>query len=166
MGMKPIFALAILSAVASGQAGPKLEFEVASIRPSQTSPDARVDVGLRLDGSQAHIASLTLRDYLAMAYGVKAYQISGPDWIASDRFDLSAKLPAGSNSGQIPEMLQTFLAERFGLKYHRDQKELPVYALILGKTPLKLQKSAPGVEGTETKGAVNVSGSGSADGFR
>jgi uncharacterized protein (TIGR03435 family) len=162
--MKPIFALAILSAVASGQAGPKLEFEVASIRPSQTSPDARVDVGLRLDGSQAHIASLTLRDYLAMAYGVKAYQISGPDWIASDRFDLSAKLPAGSNSGQIPEMLQTFLAERFGLKYHRDQKELPVYALILGKTPLKLQKSAPGVEGTETKGAVNVSGSGSADG--
>jgi len=123
-----------------------------------------VDVGLRLDGSQAHIVSLTLRDYVAMAYRVKAYQVTGPDWIASDRFDLNAKLPAGSSSDQIPEMVQGFLADRFGLKFHREQKELPVYALILGKTPLKLVKSAPSADGAETKGAVSVNGSGSADG--
>jgi uncharacterized protein (TIGR03435 family) len=120
-------------------------------------------VGLHLDGSQVHIASLPLRDYIAMAYKVKTYQISGPDRIA-DRFDLNAKLPAGSTSAQIPEMVLAFLTDRFGLKVHHDQKELPVYALILGKTPLRLVKSAPSVDGADTKGAVNVAGSGSADG--
>lgn len=159
-----IAAILFPAALLVGQAGPKLEFEVASIRPSQPSPDTRLDVGLRLDGSQAHIASLPLRDYIAMAYRVKNYQIAGPDWMESDRFDLSAKLPAGSNSDQIPEMVQALLADRFGMKLHREQKELPVYALILGKTPLKLEKSAPGVEGAQTKGAVSIAGSGSRDG--
>src|SRR5580704_4785794 len=123
---------AIPAITAFGQA--KLEFEVASVRPSAPQGvGARVDVGFHLDGSQVHIASLPLRDYIAMAYKVKTYQITGPDRIA-DRFDLNAKLPAGSNSDQIPEMVLAFLTDRFGLKAHHEQKELPVYALVLGKT--------------------------------
>ena len=163
--MKPIhrFALALLAPIAVF-AQSKLEFDAASIRPSQPSPEVRVDVGLRLDGSQAHISSLPLRDYLAMAYRLRQYQVTGPDWMTAARFDLSAKLPAGSNSDQIPDMLQTLLQDRFQLKFHKEQRELPVYALIAGKTPLKLEKSAPVPEGTQSKGATEVSGSGSAEG--
>jgi uncharacterized protein (TIGR03435 family) len=123
-----------------------------------------VDVGFHLDGSQVHIVSFALRDYIAMAYRVKPYQVTGPDRVGSDRFDLNAKLPPGSKSDQIPEMVLAFLTDRFGLKTHHDQKELPVYALVLGKNPLKLAKSASSPDGGETKGAVNVAGSGSADG--
>jgi uncharacterized protein (TIGR03435 family) len=144
---------------------PKLEFEVASIRPSQTSGPDRVDIGLHVDGQLARIASLTIRDYLAMAYQVKGYQITGPDWIASDRFDLSAKLPAGATSDQIPAMLQSFFEDRFQLKLHREKKDLPVYALVV-KPPLKLQESAPDAAGAPPtqNGSRNVSASGSAAG--
>jgi uncharacterized protein (TIGR03435 family) len=141
-----------------------LEFEVASVRPSAPpSVQNSVNIGLRLDGSQARIVSFTFKDYVAMAYRIKAYQISGPDWVANDRFDLTAKLPAGSTSDQIPEMLQAFLAERFGLKFHHEKKEQPVYALVLGKTPLKLKEVAarPDDDGPP---ATNVAASGSSAG--
>ncbi len=143
-----------------------LEFEVASVRPSAPqSADNRVDIGLHLDGSQARIASFTFKAFVAMAYRVKAYQISGPDWVGTDRFDLNAKLPAGATSDQIPEMLQALLADRFQLKFHRDKKELPVYALVLGKTPLKL-KEVPPSPADEDNGppATNVAASGSGAG--
>ena len=135
--MKTLLLTAVGTIAAWGQTQPvKWEFEVASVRPSAPqSAENQVNIGLHLDGSQARIASFTFKDYVAMAYRVKAYQISGPDWTGTDRFDLNAKLPAGATSDQIPEMLQALLADRFQLKFHREKKELPVYALVLGKEP-------------------------------
>jgi len=46
--------------------------------------------------------------------------------MASDRWDITAKLPAGSDPKQIPEMLQALLRERFQMKMHRETKELPM----------------------------------------
>ncbi len=161
--MKAI-ALAILGAgVLLAQAPAGLKFEVASLRPSQTNQD-RVNVGVHYDGAQVRINSLPMRDYIARAYGLKLYQVSGPEWLTSERFDLSAKLPEGAKQDQLGEMLQALLAERFQLKVHRDKKELPVYALVIGKPPLKLQESAPDPPGTERKPVVNVTATGSADG--
>ena len=147
-------------------AAPKLEFEVVSVRPVDAPAAGAVDnVGIHLDGAQVRISSRTLRDFIAMAYRVQAYQVTGPDWIASDRFSLSATLPAGSNSSQIPDMLQTLLTDRFHLKMHRDKKDLPVYALVTGKGPLQLKESAPSANtADQPKGVLNVSGSGSAAG--
>src|SRR5262249_3299076 len=61
----------------------KLEFEVASVKPfSITQAGAPVTLGARIDGAQARLVGLTMRDLLAMAYRVKIYQLNGPDWIA------------------------------------------------------------------------------------
>ncbi len=160
-----IAAIGILAGtLAFGQAAaPKLEFEVASVRLSQPSGPNRVDVGLRMDGSQAHFGSLTLKDYIAMAYRVTASRVSGPEWLASQRFDISAKLPDGGTRDQIPQMLQSLLADRFQLKFHHETKELPAYALVLGKPPLKLTKT-PDAATPDTQGAVNVTASGSVAG--
>jgi uncharacterized protein (TIGR03435 family) len=98
-----------------------------------------------------------------MAYKVKDYQISGPDWAAGERFDIAATLPAGAKEDQVPDMLKALLAERFQMKFHRDKKDFPVYALVAGKGGLKAKESAPEADkGDEEgpKGAVNVSGSG------
>lgn len=160
--MKTIWLAVLSTTCLLAQAPPNLQFEVASVRAIPEGPIDAVNIGLHLDGSQVHVNSLDFRDYVAMAYRVKQYQVSGPDWISSARFDVNAKLPDGAKSDQIPEMLQALLAERFQLKAHREQKELPVYALIVGKTPLKIQASAPGAESAPAaKGdrAVNVSGS-------
>ena len=139
------FGVAMLaSSLALAQAPePKLEFEVASVRKSETNPaaDNAVALGLRMDGAQARIGRLTLRDYIGMAWRVKTYQILGPDWLGTERFDINAKLPAGATADQIPRMLQSLITERFGLKFHREPKEMPVYALMIGKPPLKLKDS-------------------------
>jgi uncharacterized protein (TIGR03435 family) len=154
--------IACLASVAFAQPA----FEVASIRPSSQQLDQRVDVGLHIDGAQFRVGSFSLRDYLGMAYRMKPYQISGPDWIASERFDLAATLPAGVSTDLIPEMLQALLAERFQVKLHRDKKEFPVYVLEIGKGPLKLQASPldPDAADADGKGVANVAASGSGQG--
>jgi uncharacterized protein (TIGR03435 family) len=161
-------AIALLSAAQALAQTPdkKLEFEVASVRPSSKDlrDAAAVALGLRMDGLQARIGALTLRDYIAMAYRIKSYQVVGADWMATERFDVNAKLPEGSTVDQIPGMMQSLLAERFGLKFHREPRELPVYALVIGKPPLKLTENRIDPDASAPTGAVNISATGGASG--
>lgn len=158
--------LACRAAVAQTAApASKAEFEVASIRPSQPSGPNRVDAGLRMDGAQAHFASLSIKNYIALAYHVQGNLISGPDWLGSERFDINAKLPDGSTTAEIPEMMQSLLASRFGLKIHLEKKVMPAYALVLGKSPLKLKELPPDSASPSGPNApVSVAASGSAAG--
>ena len=66
-------------------------------------------------------------------------QISGPGWIQSERYDISAKTAGSASNEQLKLMLQALLASRFKLALHREKKELPVYALVVGKHGSKLQ---------------------------
>jgi uncharacterized protein (TIGR03435 family) len=104
---------------------------------------------------------MTLRDYLGIAYRTKISNIAGPDWIASDRFDISATIPEGNKPAQIPEMFQALLAERFHLKIHREKRDFPVYALIIGKGELKLKEVPPDDDKGKTAEPINASGGGS-----
>ena len=81
------------SAVLLAQTAPaRLEFEVASIKPATTAPlGAQVHVGVQIDGAQVHCTYLSVSNYIRIAYRVKEYQITGPDWLASDRYDIDRK---------------------------------------------------------------------------
>jgi len=158
------FGLSVCLAAFGQAPPPPLEFDVASVRHSPATKPEQVVIGLRMDGSQARIAYFPMRQYVAMAYRVRPRQVSGPDWIDTERFDLNATLPAGATAAQIPEMLQTLLADRFQLKVHREKKETPVYALSLGKAPLKLKEVPPDATSADQQATVNVAGSGSAAG--
>jgi len=129
-----------------GQDAARLAFEVASIRHSGGAPAQGVAVGVRIDGSQFRTTYLTLKDYIGMAYRLKLYQISGPDWIGSDRFDVAATLPEGSLPSQVPTMMQNLLQERFQLKTHREKKDFPIYALEIAKGGLKMNEAPPSAE--------------------
>jgi uncharacterized protein (TIGR03435 family) len=141
-------------------------FEVASIRPSSDAPQQAITAGARIDGAQFHTTYLTLKDYIATAYRLKLYQISGPDWIGATRFDISATLPEGSAPDQVSIMMQTLLAERFQLKFHREKKEFPVYALGIVKTGLKMSEAppAPELENPDPKAPQTFSGTGNGQG--
>src|SRR5690349_9507477 len=129
----------LASAMMWGQAAPAhLEFEVASIRPSGPLVPGQLGIGLHIDGAQVRCNFLSITDYLDMAYKVKNYQVSGPDWLKSDRFDISAKLPEGATRAQVPEMIKTLLATRFQVKLHTEMKPLPVYALVAAKGGAKI----------------------------
>jgi uncharacterized protein (TIGR03435 family) len=149
------------STFAQSQANP--QFEVASIRPSAISDRSEVSVGVHIDGAQVRAIALTLKEYVGIAYRIKVSQITGPDWIGSERYDISATLPQGSTEAQIPEMFQALLLDRFQLKSHQEKKEFPVYALLPGKGQLKLKEepASPDDGKDEPKGGVNVQGGGS-----
>src|SRR5438552_962324 len=160
---------AVLASVAAfsqafGQALPaRPEFEVASIRPSAAATVERINIGVHIDGAQVRCTSLSLKDYIRIAHRVKDFQVSGPEWLASERFDIAATLPGGATREQVPDMLQALLAERFQLKLHRDTKEFPVYGLALGKGGLKMKESPLDPEADSGEGAkapVNVTASG------
>jgi len=154
--------LPVLFAVAAFGQAPRPEFEVASIKPSPPTPPGQVSVGLHIDGAQVRCVYLSIKDYIGMAYRVKGYQISGPDWIASERFDISAKVPEGSTPGQFPEMTQTLLEERFQVKLHRDKKDLPAYVLEIAKGGHTLKESPESA--AEDRGAFNLAAGGTANG--
>jgi uncharacterized protein (TIGR03435 family) len=165
--MKAIKGIALTTLAAASlfaQSSPLPQFEVASIRPSASTPQGQVNVGLHIDGAQVGVASMTLRDYLGIAYHTKISNIVGPDWIASDRFDISATIPAGNKTAQIPEMFQSLLAERFHLKIHREKRDFAVYALIISKGELKLKEVPPDDDKGKTPEPINASGGGSAAG--
>src|SRR5437763_800466 len=138
-----IFAAAILC----GQT-PAPTFEVATVKlaPALT-PDlvisGKMRIGMRSDAGRVEFGFMSLRDLIMAAYEVKSFQITGPDWMTAQRFDIVAKLPEGATKEQAPKMLQALLAERFGLTLHRDNKEVPVYALMVGKGGPKFKESAP-----------------------
>ncbi len=124
------------SAVQSEQ---KPAFEVASIKPSEPMPMGRMRITMGADAGMVRYTNVALKDCIRVAYRVKEFQIEGPDWLGSERFDILAKLPAGSSQDQIPEMLQALLAERFKLALHRDTKEHAIYALVAAKGGPKLK---------------------------
>jgi uncharacterized protein (TIGR03435 family) len=140
-------------------APPPAEFEVASIKPFDPSAQGQLLAGVHIDGAQIRAVGLSLRDLLGIAYKMKATLISGPDWTASERFDVSATLPAGSTREQLPEMFQSLLADRFQVKVHKDKKDFPVYALVVGKGGMKMKETPPDPNDKEddvSKGATNV----------
>ncbi|HYW45484.1 MAG TPA: TIGR03435 family protein [Bryobacteraceae bacterium] len=139
-------------------AGPA--FEVATIKPAAPLNPAMVasgklHVGVSIDAARVDIGFLSLSDLIRTAYRVKTYQVSGPDWMATERFDILAKMPEGASKDQVPEMLQALLADRFKLTIHRDSKDQPVYALLVGKNGPRLKESPPD---TDTPAAAGPDG--------
>ena len=119
----------------------KLSFEVVSIKPSAPQPMNQMRMMRGGDPGRARFTGFSLCDYIRIAYGVKDFQVEGPAWIDSDRFDVEGKLPDGASESQEPEMLQSMLEERFHLKLHRETKDHAIFALVPGKSGPKLQVS-------------------------
>ena len=92
--------------------------------------------------------SVSLRILMLRAYHVKRYEISGPAWIDTAGFDISAKIPQGTTNEQFDTMLRNLLAERFGLEVHRETKELPIYALIVAKGGHKMKAADESAQAT------------------
>jgi bla regulator protein BlaR1 len=139
-----------VSATPSAPEPQAISFEVASVKPS-TDPakgtmfciSGPCAFGERLSvvGSRVNIRFMSLYNLILTAYSIRPNQLSGPDWMQSQRFDIEAKMPESASRKQVPEMLKALLSERFKLAIHRNSKDQPVFALVVGKNGLKLQKA-------------------------
>jgi uncharacterized protein (TIGR03435 family) len=119
-------------------ASESLRFEVASLKPSPT--DAQGGGIIRpTPGNQGYLATnMPLRAYLMIAYVVRNTQITGaPSWFDNDRYDMSAKAEKPSTIEELHIMLQNLLADRCGIKIHKERKETSGYALVIEKVSPK-----------------------------
>jgi uncharacterized protein (TIGR03435 family) len=165
--IQPAILCVFVALAGFGQTAPPPQFEVASIRPSAPGTFGQVGLGLHIDGSQVSIRQFALKDSIAIAFNLKQYQVSGPDWLATEKFDIVAKLPDGAPRDQVRAMLQALLLDRFQMKTHHETKDFSVYAVVVAKSGLKMKELPPDPESDASdgdkksdKGAVNVSVSG------
>jgi uncharacterized protein (TIGR03435 family) len=153
--MKRLFALlSLLSTAAFGQTSDPApdKFEAADVHPSPHS-DNNFDLFMRGPQTRAgryEIRTATMVDLIATAYGVEQEKVfGGPNWLELDRYDITAKLPAGSTRDSQKAMLRALLAERFHLVARTDARPMPAYLLTAGKKVL-LKDADP--ESKEQKG--------------
>jgi uncharacterized protein (TIGR03435 family) len=123
-------------------------FEVASVKPAPPPTPGMIKVQMGGDPGMIDYKNVSLKTVIAWAYQMKEFQVSGPDWIETARFDILAKVPPNAPKEQIPPMLQNLLAERFKLTVHREQKVMPVYAMVVGKGGLKVKPLEGDPEGS------------------
>jgi uncharacterized protein (TIGR03435 family) len=122
--------VAVAVAVGGLSAAQSPSFEVASIRRNASNDGM---IGLQMQpGGRMTFTNAPPRMLITRAYGVQTFQVvGGPDWLTSERYDITAKAPEGSTSpAQLNLMLQSLLADRFKLMLRRETRELPVYFLV------------------------------------
>jgi uncharacterized protein (TIGR03435 family) len=131
----------LVGLVITGAAGPALRaqspaFEVASVKINSTSDNGMSSPDFRNGTFTAR--NVSMRRLLRTAYELSDLQITGPDWLDSDRYDLAAKSPQGAPDTELMPMLQALLKERFHLAVHREMKEMPVFDMVVAKGGLKI----------------------------
>ena len=153
--VKQILALVIGAAypfdlVIAQNAEPAPRFVVADVHPSAntTNPDAYDMSGGLLSGGIYYLKRATMLDLIRTAYGVDPQKVvGGPSWLDLNRFDVHAKVPPGTNATTVKPMLQTLLAERFGLVIAKEQKPVTAWALSSAKHPQLKQSDGSGNSG-------------------
>lgn len=144
-----------------------LSFEVASIKPSEG--DGRM-VRIQMSPGGRYTASgVNVKMLMQQAFDIRDYQIlGGPAWMSSTPFDITAKAEDPNvTRDQVRQMLQSLLAERFQMKFHRETRELPIYSLLVGKNgpKLPLSENQPSPEAPASQAKAGTS-TGSASGAR
>lgn len=103
------------------------------------NPFRRDNIKVTPDSVLIHATSL--KSIVAWAFAAKEYQVAGPDWLDTTRYDISAKSGAEATDDKMRLMMQSLLTERFKFAYHRATKETQSYALVIGKNGSKLVES-------------------------
>ena len=119
-------------------------WDVVTVRPRDPgNPSGSQSTGMK--GSQFTMVNRTVEGMLLLAYGLHKKEIVGaPAWIETERWDVRGvpDVPGHPNLQQAQTLTRKLLEERFGLKVHRETRELPVYAITLARGGEKLARSA------------------------
>jgi uncharacterized protein (TIGR03435 family) len=136
----------ISSALTMAAWGQAPAFEVASVRVSQAQGGGGMHDFGRRDSVQVAPDGVTMRNVsmkgcTKWAFHVMDYQVTGPDWINSQRYDIVAKASGAVDEDRLRLMMQTLLSERFKMATHRQTKEMQAYLLQVGKTGIKFKET-------------------------
>jgi uncharacterized protein (TIGR03435 family) len=121
-------------------AGAQLTFDVVAIHPSQ--PDAAGGGIMPLPNGSGYMArNMSVKSMMAVMYRTPTRQIEGgPGWFGTELFDVEARADRGGYSmDELHAMFKSLLRDRFGLTFHIDTREGPVYILAVDKGGSKMK---------------------------
>lgn len=126
----------------AGLSAQRLTFDVQTVKPA--NPDAQIAGIKPLPGGQEYDATnLPVKLMISLMYKIPVRQITGgPGWLESERFDVRAKAEKPSTIEDLHIMFQNLIADEFQLKFHRETREGPVYALMVDKSGVKMKVNA------------------------
>jgi len=158
-------AAVILLTVATGFS--QMAFDAASVRP--VGDDART-WAIRQVTTTRYRSLSNMMQLITWAWNVKNYQVlNAPSWTSEDRFEIQATTANPSSTTDQRQMLQALLKERFALKVHHETRQIPVYALVVGKSGMKLavakENPEPGHRGINIESGMLIARSGTMDDF-
>lgn len=134
----------------------QLKFETVSIKPTDLQVAHR-EGWIHTDPAIAQLEGFSLKFLLQMAY--RGEEIVAPGWLDGAKFDIVATLPNQPDAEKrLPEMIRAVLAERFGIKFHHEVRDQPVYALMPAKGGLKLKPTANPSASSAGVRSVNAAG--------
>jgi uncharacterized protein (TIGR03435 family) len=139
-----VLALALSAGALRGQTPSPPAFDVASVKvsaPGQRGGNPILNQNIRATPGSLTMRRVSLKACIQWAYHVFEYQVSGPDWIDSDHYDIAAKAAGPAAEPDLRLMLQTLLADRFQLTFHRQTIEKRAYVLTVGKSGPKFHDS-------------------------
>ncbi len=119
------------------------EFEVVSVKPSKAANNSS---RTHTDRGRMTATNVSLKNLIIRAYDLRDYQVEGPDWLASERFDIIAKFPEAlpddreKYAAALTAMMQKMLQDRFKLATHRTEKTFPVFGLVVMKGGIKAKE--------------------------
>ncbi len=148
-----VFVAVLLSGAVAIVAAQDNTFEVASVKRNTSAPGNSM---LRmLPGGRVSATNFPPRMLITYAYELAQFQlVGGPDWLMGDGYDVIAKVegnpaPIVPGTGQVDAQhlaMRNLLADRFKLKFHRESREMDVFALVMAKPG-----GAPGPKLTRAK---------------
>jgi uncharacterized protein (TIGR03435 family) len=128
--------VAVLAAQTQNAPGPSATFEVVSIKPAPKVPPLAI---VQPSPNRFYRANITLQNLINYAYDMRGFRIiGGPDWVTSDRWEVSAKADTAVAPAEMPRLVQRVLADRFALKVHSETRVLPIYNLVLARSDGRL----------------------------
>ncbi len=126
--------ISVCLAISPAHAQTDPAFEVASVK-KVTEPG--MIYGIRpIDASGRFYAVVTVYDLFRIAYGsplalVEAQVVEAPQWMRSDRFEITAKADGPLEQNRLQAMMRALLADRFQLRVRKEIRQLPVFDLVL-----------------------------------
>ena len=165
MGQETNLALILFAAAAAcGQSvdAPISTFDVASVKVSQpgAAGERRGRGNTQLSPGTVTMRNVSLKAAIRWAWHVSEYQVTGPDWLDSQRYEIAGKAAGPATEEELRLMMQALLRERFKLTLHHQTKELGVYLLVAGKNGPKVHESTTegetSIETNQKQMSVNV----------
>jgi uncharacterized protein (TIGR03435 family) len=129
------------------------DWDVVSVKAHDPS-DPSNNQSLTIKGRQFVMVNRTVQGMLLFAYGLHKKELVGaPGWIETERWDAQGlpNIPGHPSLQQMQSLMRKLLEQRFGLKVHRETKELDVYAITVAKGGEKISPSAGDPNGTPSE---------------